>query len=303
MKKRLRSAGALLCAAVLMCCISLLLSSAVASLESPKALPKNEQPDENAKPEKDAVNYAALGGSYASGISFDRVPGTGRCGRGVKSYPNQVADQLGYSLTDYSCAGATTRNILTNKQKGNPDGLQIGAVTPDTELVTITVGGNDIGYVGRVTTTSCNNLPKFCKKRHTPSPEPTGADYNRAEKSVFNVITEVKRRAPHAEILVIGYLPIVSPADRGCKDLPLTDEEIATTARVYSGLDIAIRRAADKAHVKYVTGGEEWMNHAVCSDEPWMHGMLSGVPYHPNDEGNTALAKEIVDAIPSRLKN
>jgi hypothetical protein len=49
------------------------------------------------------------------------------------------------SLTDVSCGNATTDNILTTPQKDHPP--QIDAVTPDTKLVTITIGGNDVGYV------------------------------------------------------------------------------------------------------------------------------------------------------------
>lgn len=299
---KLKKLSVVLFAVVLTCGVALLSSSAISSMSTKQTVSEGTVPNESGNDAKEPISYAALGGSYASGISYDNIPGTGRCGRGVKSYPNQVAEKLGYKLTDYSCAGATTKNILSSKQRGNPDGLQIEAVNPQTDLVTITVGGNDIGYVGRVTTTSCNNSPKYCRKRHNPSPEPTGADYDRAEKSVFNVINAVKNRAPHAEIMVIGYLPIVSPVDKGCKDLPLDSEQIAATARVYSSLDIAIQRAASKANVTYVTGGAEWFKHTVCSPEPWMHGMRTGAPYHPNDAGNTAIAEEIVNGIPDRLK-
>lgn len=291
-------------AIVLLACggVILFTSGSMMSSSTPTPSASGEAPVKDGLPKREPVKYTALGGSYASGISKELVPGSGRCGRGVMSYPNQIARDMGFTLEDASCAGATTSNVLAVQQRGNPDGIQVEAVTPDTDLVTITVGGNDLGYVGRVGLTACQNAPQYCHNPKLPRPEPVGADYDAAEKSIGRVVAAVQSRAPHAKIILVGYIPIVSPDDTGCKDLPLTSPQIATTARVFAGLDIALRRAADKARVTYVTGGQEWFEHGVCAPEPWMNGVRTGVAFHPTDAGNTALAKAVMEAIPDSLR-
>jgi hypothetical protein len=56
---------------------------------------------------------------------------------------------------DVSCSGAVTGNILVHGQHGLP--AQIEAVTPDTQLVSILIGGNDIDYVGDLLGLSCRD--------------------------------------------------------------------------------------------------------------------------------------------------
>ena len=55
-----------------------------------------------------------------------------------------MATDMGQRVRDTSCAGAKTENILSVKEAGIMP-LQIGAVTSDAALVTLTIGGNHAG--------------------------------------------------------------------------------------------------------------------------------------------------------------
>lgn len=91
--------------------------------------------------------YVALGSSMAAGPGIGpRAPGSPRAaGRSARNYPHLVADALGLDLTDVTFSGATTAHVLRETQHGAPP--QIRALDGTESLVTVTIGGNDAGYV------------------------------------------------------------------------------------------------------------------------------------------------------------
>ena len=100
--------------------------------------------------------YVALGSSFASGPGIDPLVDVG-CGRSARNYAHLVAERLGLDLVDVSSGGATIDDVLTASQalmSGGTVPPQIGAVGPDTDLVTATVGGNDVGYLRTLLTCS-----------------------------------------------------------------------------------------------------------------------------------------------------
>jgi hypothetical protein len=98
--------------------------------------------------------YVAMGSSFAAGPGLpSRVPGSPRrAGRSTGNYAHLVARALSLDLHDVTFSGATTGDILGPSAAGQP--AQLDAVTPDTVLVTITAGGNDVGFVPRLTLAS-----------------------------------------------------------------------------------------------------------------------------------------------------
>ena len=86
------------------------------------------------------VVYDALGDSYASGYG---VPPYAECGRSQSAYAVQLDGRQRLRLDDFvACAGATTTSLVT--------GGQLAALDADTDLVTLTIGGNDIGWSSAV---------------------------------------------------------------------------------------------------------------------------------------------------------
>lgn len=88
------------------------------------------------------AKYVALGSSFAAGPGVATQLGT--CGRSDHNYSHLVAAELGLTLTDVSCSGATIPNIVNSTQRDAAP--QIDAVSRDTALVTVTIGGNDIRF-------------------------------------------------------------------------------------------------------------------------------------------------------------
>ena len=80
------------------------------------------------------------------------------CGRSNRNYPNLIAQRYGLTLTDVTCGAATIPNVVDTAQGAHPP--QLNAVTPDTKLITVSVGGNDIGY--NATAVACGDPQSVC---------------------------------------------------------------------------------------------------------------------------------------------
>ena len=92
--------------------------------------------------------YVALGSSFAAGPGLGaRDPGSPLiCWRSIGGYPHILAAMTHLSLVDMSCSASTTDHILRGGQVFQ--GPQLAAIGARTRLVTITSGGNDVGYIG-----------------------------------------------------------------------------------------------------------------------------------------------------------
>ena len=101
--------------------------------------------------------YVSLGSSIASGYGIANQ--STFCGRSDRDYAHLVATKLGLALTDVSCGAAVIPNVLDRPQSTAPP--QIDAVTPDTKLITISVGGNDINLNG--TAVRCGDPTTVCQ--------------------------------------------------------------------------------------------------------------------------------------------
>jgi lysophospholipase L1-like esterase len=247
--------------------------------------------------------YVALGSSYAAGpdaASVQNLP----CLRTSDNYPHQVARAAGLRLTDASCSSATTANVLSKPQPPTGRVPQIAAVTPDTGLVTITVGGNDIDYIGRLTAISCANSlttathsTRRCVKKHVVRSEPDADDFGRVQKSLTELIIAVHVRAPRARVLLVDYPPVLEPGRPLCAKLPLTAPQAAQTARVFEGLAAATARAAERGGARLVRASKAGATHTVCSADPWLNGFELPIPYHPTASGKAGMARLVLTAL------
>jgi len=217
--------------------------------------------------------YAALGDSYSSGVGTGSYTLDAGCKRSVYAYPYLYAQKHpGTSLTFVACSGARTSDLLAT---------QIQAVTSTTTLVTMTVGGNDIGFA---------NLIYQC----TLSDCSTALDTTRANleatlgPALDQVYTTVKSRAaPGAKIIVLGYPRVFSGAS--ClSSLGVSATEQGKANALADALDQVIAAHAAADGVTYETAIGTFSGHGVCSSSPWLNGLNllnSGESYHPNKSG------------------
>lgn len=252
--------------------------------------------------------YVALGSSFAAGPGVEPLVDKA-AGRSKRNYPQLVAEALQLELTDVTYSGATTANILSEPQDEAPP--QLAAVGPETDLVTITAGGNDLEYIGTfIRGSMLNSLARPVDLIHRRlgnrirarvSYLREQAEYDAVRDSLVEVVTQVQQRAPAARILLVDYLTVVGPTTRPRLDVPLNEEQLPSVAMMAAGLAEAFANAAAKSGAELVEASAASKEHAVGSAEPWTTGFSlrppglgGGVPYHPNEAGMAAVAELVI---------
>jgi len=239
--------------------------------------------------------YVSMGSSYAAGLGIapyqDGAPA--RCTRSTLNYASQLAAKRGLTLVDVGCSGARTSAIL---QPWGELPAQIDAVTADTALVTVTIGGNDIGLVGGLYGASCRQR---AEANCAPATTPTEVDYTALKTAMTGMVAAIRERAPKARVVLVEY-PTILPPRGACAATPLTDAD-ADAARAKAARLLAItREAATSGGAMVITTSEFSRGHDACSDAPWMNGYPApgAAPYHPNLAAMTAIAQALDAALP-----
>lgn len=250
-----------------------------------------QRPDTNAE-------YVALGSSFAAGLGLGpRVPGSPIvCQRSVNGYPQQVARMTGLSLTDMSCSGATASHVARGGQVFL--GPQIAALGPQTRLVTLTAGGNDIGYVGDLTALAYRRrggvaglLVGLFWKGARPAAE---RKFEALQSDLIATLREIRRRAPKAQIIVVTY-PAILPPQGTCLALGIDNDEAELMREVAVRLAEVTRQAANEADATVIEMDQLSTGHDACSADPWVDGARPehGAPFHPTLAGARATAERI----------
>lgn len=240
--------------------------------------------------------YVALGSSYAAGAGIGPLqPGSPqRCQRTTNNYPSLVARRLQLQLVDVSCGGATTAHLL-----GPFDELpaQLDALDATTRLVTVTVGGNDLDYMGALFGGSCR-AGVAVRPGPCPAPvHPEAAQYRRLEASLATIAREIGRRAPQARLVFVQYLTAVP--DKTCGATVLTSEDAENGRAIGRELAAVTARVAMSSGALLVPSDTMSRSHTACGTQPWSHGlydgydMRQGTPWHPAPAGHVAVANEI----------
>jgi lysophospholipase L1-like esterase len=233
------------------------------------------------------VEYDALGDSYASGFG---VPPYEACGRSESAYAVQLDGRMRIDLDDFvACAGATTTSLVA--------GRQLDALDGDTDLVTISIGGNDIGWSSAVGTClagsdqQCAGAVGLTRARVT----------NQLPGLLDAVYTQVSARAPDAHVVVTGYPRLFSP-EYG----PFLRASVAEQAALNDGADLldgVIAKNAAEHGFQFVDVTGRFTDHGVNAPDPWLLGPLDPGAFHPDANGYQAYTAALTAAInPSRLR-
>ena len=248
-------------------------------------------------------HYVALGSSYAAGLSLGpRAPGSPIVSqRSVNGYPQQLAKLLEVpSFTDMSSSGATVLHVWQGGQMMLRP--QIDALGPETRLVTLTGGGNDVGYVGDITMMAfkgrggvMGSLASVFWKGARPV---DARGFPQLEANVRGLVKEIARRSPRARIVVVTY-PVIIPALGNCAKLGLTDEQAKLMRAVGDKLADVTRAAATSAGATLVDMARLSEAHSACSGSPWVNGFRpkTGADFHPTLEGARATAEAIRNSL------
>jgi lysophospholipase L1-like esterase len=233
------------------------------------------------------VGYDALGDSYASGYG---VPPYGACGRSDTAYAVQLDGRMKIDLDDFvACAGATTRSMVA--------GGQLGALDDDTDLVTLTIGGNDIGWSSVVGACLGGTDAQCAGSLALASNRITGV----LPGLLDTVYGEVAARAPGAHVVVTGYPRLFSP-EYG----PFLGASAAEQQALNDGADTlngVLAAAAARHGFQFVDVTSRFVDHGVNAPDPWVLGPFDPGAFHPTVNGYQAYTAALTAAIvPARLR-
>jgi lysophospholipase L1-like esterase len=245
--------------------------------------------------------YVSLGSSMAAGPGIrPHAPGAPfGSGRSARNYAHLVGEQLNLDLLDVTFSGATTAHVLSERQRGARP--QIDALDGSEQFVTITIGGNDVGYVPLLMAAT---LPR--PARLLPG---IGVLFDRDAReqaldgvgdSLRAVGTAVRRRAPRARVMFVDYLTLLPPD--GVPAGPLSAADADLGRHVGARLEEATAAAAQATGCELVHAGQASRNHHPWSADPWAVGAgwplpWRPAPFHPNAAGMRALADLIIEPI------
>lgn len=290
----------------------LLLPGTVLALGVVLATPAGAAPAESpyaAEPLFDS--YVALGDSYAAGPLIPLQKGTpAGCLRSNRNYPSLVA-QTGRvpDFRDVSCSGGTTEDLFTPQvtQLGtNPP--QLDALVPDTAGVTLSIGGNDIGFATIISECAARSprapLGAACRDFYTGS---DGGDElaTRIEETAPKVaaaLAAIAERAPDAEVYLVGYPAILPDEGPGCFPVvPFSAGDVAYLRDTEKALNAMLAEQAAEAGVTYVDTYDRFVGHDVCTPPgtKWIEGLVPtapAAPVHPNALGMLSMAQDVLAA-------
>jgi lysophospholipase L1-like esterase len=248
------------------------------------------------------AHYVAMGSSYAAGpgITTAVVDSPARCARSKDNYAQQLARRRGFSLTDVSCSGATTAHVLG---PWNELPAQLDALRTDTRLVTVTIGGNDLAYMGGLVGASCRAVNVSPGASTCPSGRvPTDADYAKVREALRQIAAQVKQRSPLAQLVFVDYATVL-PARGVCALTPMTTVEAQSSRAIAARLAKITGQVAQQSGAQVLRASAVTREHHVCAREPWMNGYTAPgpnaprAPYHPTLAGMTAVAAALDKAL------
>ncbi|WP_019630638.1 SGNH/GDSL hydrolase family protein [Actinomadura atramentaria] len=261
-----------------------------------------------------AGSYVALGDSYSAGVGAEATVADqnplARCHRTSKAYYHAVAAAFPFKGGGfYACSGATVNDVLHGRF-GEPP--QIGRVDANTTLVTLSIGGNDIGF-SKIIAGCVVKLPwsGSCTKQ--------GGDIARRmaalRTALPDLLDQITDRAPRARVLVMGYPHAFSEVNGAAGDNISVAEQRWLNAQTHD-LNEIIKQAAVEADdrvdaaggagsVEFVDAYGAFAGHEAGSGDPYMNGLavnlsaLEAEPrsFHPTARGQQALAALFIEQV------
>lgn len=251
------------------------------------------------------LKVAALGSSFAAGPGLKPVSDR-KAGRSSRNYAHLLAEMIGADLVDLTVSGATLLNILDQPQHflGNEFPPQSDNLPVDADIVTLTAGGNDLGYSkGMLLESMIAWLPAFIRRWLTTFVTPQSRlNASEIAQRIIMVIDKVQKQSPQATVFLVEYIRVFGHKTISGTSTPLTIERLQYYDHLRNTLVEGNRLAVEaRPSVKLVPMDKYSQEHELGSRAPWVDGfgffdmLLRGrVPYHPNIEGHLAVAQALV---------
>lgn len=231
--------------------------------------------------DRGSLDYVVLGDSYAAGVGAGSYTDP-LCGISPLGYPGLLDERKQIDLTvNATCGGDTVAAVFG----------ELGALDAGTELVTLTVGGNDVQYLNIISL--CVQSPNTCEQTVNGALFLAQRDLAPALAALYRNIATA---APNAEVVVTGYPHLFSPEFGNAITLPIINPatgqpftlSTAEQQTLNDGTDVLneiIRTQATLAGFTYVDVVKRFDKHGLGSPQPWIQPFTDPSALHPNAKG------------------
>lgn len=291
---------------------AVLLAASVVALFTASCVAAPAPPDA-ATPLRSAVpppgtgpRYVAMGDSAAAAPLVPEQATPVGCLKSTNDYPSVLARRIrAASFRDVTCSGARTEDLVVRSQSTRSGDVppQLDAVAADTELVTITIGGNDVELPARAMT---------CRRTTLDQP-PCSSDFvvggvdaiSRAIDQQAGqwsaLIATVRAKAPDARVIVVGYGTYVRP--EGCfPTQPINPVDAAYFQAKLDELDGRLEQVASAQGAEFFDTRPLSRGHDICAapQDRYVEGFLPtqpAAPLHPNGTGAAAVGIALAEYV------
>lgn len=232
-----------------------------------------------------ADNYVALGDSYSSGVGTKSFYET-TCKRSEYAYPRLIArDRAGTSLTFRACSGATTSSVTSE---------QLGSLSSATNIVTITVGGNDAGF-GPIVSSCALPWPWSCEGELTEAERFVTTTLPGRLGTLYGAI---RSRAPNATVIVLDYPRLFMGVDCNAGTF-FSSTEMTRMNHIADLIKTVTQERATAAGAVFKDAIPPFVGHAICSESEWLNGLSNPVEesFHPNRTGHSSGYEPLVRSV------
>jgi lysophospholipase L1-like esterase len=222
------------------------------------------------------ANYVALGDSYSSGVGAGNYTSeSGDCKRSTNAYPYLWRNANAPSSFKFvACSGATTGSVSSG---------QLGALSSSTTLVSVTAGGNDVGFADVMQTCVLQSEATCVSRVNTAISQVQTTLPGRLD----SLYVGIRSRAPQARVVVLGYPRFYKLS--GTCIAGLTETERAAINNASDVLNGVLAKRAANAGFTYSSVVDEFTGHELCSGDSWLHSVTfpTGNSYHPKTIGQS----------------
>ena len=247
------------------------------------------------------LRYVNLGDSYSAGSGvLPLAPGSNPlCTQAALNWAHDLASRTGAALTDVSCGGAKTSDFTSSQLPGVAP--QLDAVSADTDLITMTIGGNDNNtFITAVA--ACGSAGLVTLGQGNPCQSIYGDSFANTIRTstypnVVNALKLVRTKAPHARVAISGY-PWILPPTGGCYPfMPIAVGDVPYLRGLEATLNSVVAQAAADTGVTFVDESTVSEGHDACQPVGvrWIEpafGTTQYVPVHPNALGERGMADQ-----------
>jgi lysophospholipase L1-like esterase len=225
------------------------------------------------------VQYVALGDSYSAGVGAGSyISSSGSCSRSTLAYPQLWATaHAPASFVSVACSGAKTSDVSAT---------QLSALSGSTTLVSISVGGNDVGFA---------KVMEDCVLYGTTTcVTEVNAAENQAQTTLRTALdtlyAQIQAHAPGSHVVVLGYPEFYDLSVSFCIGLSSTSR-----AKIDEGADVldnVIATEAQKASFSFADVRSRFgAHHEICDgSNSWLHSVDwtdLAQSYHPTATGQS----------------